>query len=268
MLVMFHSNYLAFAALLSSSQKVVRVPDYRQVLERNGLHNWLVFERGDVRQGITHTEFYRRRVSYRLSRLPLLGRIFKPLAKVGIRTSSVPGQGGMEDFIRTLFNDFNDKTAKEREASMKLGLLVYMWVAPRWRGMNLGEMLLGLAVEQCTNKGDKYMLCVHDDQGSGKLVEWYRQRNFYDLPGEVLDKGLVGALVPPSPAAAPTTTTTPIGGVIITPTAPAPIPWASSSSFSDSDADADADADAPDSSNDSIVSVTKDYGGVHDSPEE
>ena len=184
---------LAAGGGVTRSHKV-KVQDYRKVLEHNGLSNWLVFERRDAQQGITHTEFYRRRVVHKLSRVPLLGRFFKPLAKVGIRTRSVPGQGNLEDFIRSQFND------QEQDIGLKLGLLVYMWVAPRWRGLNLGEMLLSLAVEQCQNKGDKYMLCVHDDAGSGKLVEWYRKRCFYAVPDDIVEKGLVGSLFSP-PAA-------------------------------------------------------------------
>ena len=82
----------------------------------------------------------------------------------------------------------------ESDLSLKLGLLVYMWVAPKWRGRKLGDMLLSIAVEQCLSKGDKYMLCVHDDEGSGKLVEWYKQRCFEVVPEEILDKGLIGML--------------------------------------------------------------------------
>ena len=169
----------------------VKVQDYRRVLENKGLSNWLAFERSDVQQGITHTEFYRRHSVQRLSRVPLIGRFFKPLAKVGIRTRSVPGQGNMEEFIRDQFND------KEKDIGLKLGLLVYMWVAPKWRGRNLGDMLLSVAVEQCQEKGDKYMLCVHDDTGSGKLVEWYKRRSFHPLPGTILEKGLIGSLCSP-----------------------------------------------------------------------
>lgn len=182
---------LSLAAGDAARSHKVRVQDYRKLLEHNGLSNWLVFERSDVQLGITHTEFYRRRVVHKLSRVPLLGRFFKPLAKVGIRTRSVPGQGNLEDFIRAQFND------QEQDIGLKLGLLVYMWVAPRWRGLNLGEMLLSLAVEQCQNKGDKYMLCVHDDAGTGKLVEWYRKRCFYTVPDDILDKGLIGSLISP-----------------------------------------------------------------------
>lgn len=184
-----HCLSSSFVASGGRSQRV-RVQDYRKVLERNGL-NWLVFERIDVQQGITHTEFFRRRSAQKLSRIPMIGRFFKPLAKVGIRTRSVPGQGNLEDFIWAQFND------KEKDLGLKLGLLVYMWVAPKWRGRNLGEMLLSVAVEQCQNKGDKYMLCVHDDGGSGKLVEWYRRRCFYSLPDKVLEKGLIGSLTSP-----------------------------------------------------------------------
>lgn len=164
---------------------VVKVTDYRQCMANKGLSNWLTFERHDLQQGITHTEFFRSPVAYRISRLPILGKIFKPLAKVGIRTRSVPSQGSLEEYIKKQFND------SEPNLSLKLGLLVYMWVAPRWRGRKLGDMLLSIAVEQCLSKGDKYMLCVHDDQGSGKLVEWYKHRRFEVMPTDVLDKGLI-----------------------------------------------------------------------------
>ena len=167
---------------------LVRVTDYRKCMAKKGLNNWLTFERVDLQQGITHTEFFRSPVVYRMSRIPILGKIFKPLAKVGIRTRSVPSQGSLEEYIKRQFDD------SESDLSLKLGLLVYMWVAPKWRGRKLGDMLLSIAVEQCLSKGDKYMLCVHDDEGSGKLVEWYKQRCFEVVPEEILDKGLIGML--------------------------------------------------------------------------
>ena len=182
--------YAALIILISNLVygSLVKVADYRKCMVSKGLKNWLAFERVDLQQGITHTEFFRNPVVYRISRLPLLGRLFKPLAKVGIRTRSIPSQGSLEKYIKWQFND------SETDLSLKLGLLVYMWVAPKWRGRNLGDMLLSIAVEQCLNKGDKYMLCVHDDQGSGKLVAWYRQRCFEILPKDVLDKGMIGML--------------------------------------------------------------------------
>lgn len=170
-----------------SHSAVVSLLDYRKVIAKNGLRNWLPFERRDELQGITHTEFFRSPLVYRISRFPLLGRIFKPLAKVGIRTRSVPPQEAMRNYLKEQFND-------ESDISIKLGLLVYMWVAPKWRGRKLGDMLLSLAVEQCLNKGDKYLLCVHDDKGSGKLIEWYKKRQFHCIPSELCEKGLIGQL--------------------------------------------------------------------------
>lgn len=49
-------------------------------------------------------------------------------------------------------------------------------------------------VRQCSREnGDSCLLLVHDDQGSGRLVEFYRQRGFFSIE-ELIPKGMVCVL--------------------------------------------------------------------------
>jgi len=75
----------------------------------------------------------------------------------------------------------------------KIGLLVYMWVAPRYRKQGMGDMVLAKAISACLSKGDQFLLMVHDDSGSGRLIDWYKQRGFVSTLN-VLEKGLIGRL--------------------------------------------------------------------------
>ena len=71
-----------------------------------------------------------------------------------------------------------------------IGLFVYMWVKPKLRGLQVGDYLLNTALEYCRKRGDQYILLVHDDTGSGKLIDYYKTRGFVPI-FDFIDQGMI-----------------------------------------------------------------------------
>jgi len=146
---------------------------------------------------LLHLEVFRKYWPARLLRaLPLWFRP-KPLAKTGIRTDSVRSSDVMRHRIEELFVNAESKqeqAVEEQALAPLLGLFVYMWVHPSWRSKGLGDVLLDMAKAACAaRRNTKYMLLVHDDNGSGKLVRYYEQRGFHAV-FDIVDKGLICSL--------------------------------------------------------------------------
>ena len=53
-----------------------------------------------------------------------------------------------------------------------------------------GDLLLEAMKEECRSKNDTHMLLVHDDNGSGSLIDYYVKRGFKDV-----DSILKGAMI-------------------------------------------------------------------------
>ncbi len=70
-----------------------------------------------------------------------------------------------------------------------------MWVHPKWRGSinSFGSKLLEEGKRFCLAKGDQFMLLVHDDNGTGKLIDYYKNiHDFYLIENDI---GLPKAMV-------------------------------------------------------------------------
>ena len=111
----------------------------------------------------------------------------KPIAKVGIRPDSATSTA-MDKVIREKF-----KSEKRVEGDYQVGLFVYMWVDPMYRGNGLGLELLRKARNRCVENGYDYLLIVHDDNGSGKLIKYYQECGFMPID-DMLEKGMIGKL--------------------------------------------------------------------------
>lgn len=90
----------------------------------------------------------------------------KPIAKVGIRPASARS-ASMDELILEKFKRNGDLGASIPSSSFKVGIFVYMWVDPSYRGRELGLELLHKARDRCIESGFDYLLIVHDDNGSG-----------------------------------------------------------------------------------------------------
>ena len=113
----------------------------------------------------------------------------KPIAKVGIRPEPASSKS-MDALIESTFQLDTTVSATSSSSDRKVGIFVYMWVDPSYRGNHLGLELLRRARDRCIHMECEYMLIVHDDQGSGKLVEYYERCGFIPI-FEFLEKGML-----------------------------------------------------------------------------
>ena len=147
--------------------------------------------RPEPRGNMLHMEYFQRRWPGWLLRLPKWLIPIRPLAKAGIRTYSVGvsadepgGTNGMLTAIEAIEGTMGD---------WSLGLLVYMYVHPSLRRQGLGDALLQQCLDECRMRGNSHVLLVHDDQGSGRLVQFYQSRGFRDV-SSVVSKGMIKSL--------------------------------------------------------------------------
>jgi ribosomal protein S18 acetylase RimI-like enzyme len=150
--------------------------------------NAILIEREEREKQLLHFELYKQSpIPVQMMPRALRG---KPLAKVGIRTYSAPSTDGMGDFLKRLTHGESNGASADPPNDFSIGLFVYMWVDEGKRGEKIGEFLLHLAASRFMERGNDFMLIVHDDNGSGKLVQYYRRLGFLPI-FHILDKGMV-----------------------------------------------------------------------------
>lgn len=158
-------------------------------------------KRIDIQKRILHLELYQNNWPNKIfSKFPLAIRP-KPLAKVGIRTYSSRDRA-MSTLIKQLFpektslhgdekSETNKADEEEEEEESRVSILVYMFVSPTHRRHDIGDMLLSLATAEIEHrKLGQYMLIVHDDKGSGRLINYYIHKGFHPI-FDSLDKGMI-----------------------------------------------------------------------------
>jgi GNAT superfamily N-acetyltransferase len=62
-----------------------------------------------------------------------------------------------------------------------VGLLVYMWVDPRYRGLGMGDAMLRTVMQECRVRNCTHLLLAHQDDGSGRLLGYYQRRGFVSI---------------------------------------------------------------------------------------
>lgn len=126
------------------------------------------------KKAMIHIELYRKRF---FCYLPKFLR-WKPIAKTGFKSKNFTKEH-MTNYINSLYSI---NMTQERNDSISVAIFVYMWINPKLRGISLGHKLLELAIDEikCRKLGD-YMLLIHDDNGSGKLIEYYKSYGFKPL---------------------------------------------------------------------------------------
>ena len=118
---------------------------------------------------------------------PLGLRQIAPIAKVGIRPDCASSDS-MDRLIRDKFQ-LDDSI----EGSFRVGLFVCMWVDPKRRGDKLGLELLRRAKNKFLENKFEYILIVHDDNGSGDLIRYYKRCGFVEI-FDFLEKGMIARL--------------------------------------------------------------------------
>jgi hypothetical protein len=167
------------------------------------LKDIVIIERLEEDKELLNLEVYRK-TWYLNGLLKLPKFLRKPIAKTGFRTYSSSGKT-MDSIISKIFtepepgNYLQNSTSSSPETEIQIPLkrkyhsvavFVYMWVNEKYRGNQLGDLLLTSAVEICKQRGDEYMLLVHDDKGTGRLKNYYIDRGFVPID-DFIDKGMI-----------------------------------------------------------------------------
>jgi len=149
--------------------------------------------RVDFQERIAHIELYRDALPDKLFPLLPIAIRPKPIAKAGIRTVSC-ADNSMNSVIHGLFRDPSlhySVNGSDVSTEYRVAMMIYMWVSPPCRKLGLGDELLSLVkAEVLRRKLGRYLLIVHDDKGSGRLIDYYSSRGFKQI-FTYLEKGMV-----------------------------------------------------------------------------
>lgn len=150
----------------------------------------IIRKRFESKRKLLHIELYRDQWPFRhFHRLPSFIRP-RPVAKTGIRTFSTM-ESTMSQKIKDIFPRPNCEGDTSTEIADKVTMFIYMWVNPKWRGKDLGDVLLSLAREEIASRHlGEYMVLVHDDRGDGHLIRYYQKRGFHGID-DVIPKGML-----------------------------------------------------------------------------
>ena len=85
------------------------------------------------------------------------------------------------------------KNMEENEKLLLVGLFVYAWITPTLRRRFFGNVLLACGEEMCRELGADFMILVHDDDGSGRLISYYEKKGFIPI-FDTIEKGMIGII--------------------------------------------------------------------------
>ena len=172
---------LSFKLFLSPSSIEIPIST-----NNNKLQIFHVIYRLDARNQLLNIELYRK---WFIRYLPYILRP-KPIAKTGIRSYSTR-KSIMTEIIRSKYAITSEEEESYNSELIPIAIFVYMWVNPSFRKLGMGDILLKLAYNEIKQrKLGNYMLLVHDDDGSGKLVQYYEDRKFLSV-SEFIEKGMI-----------------------------------------------------------------------------
>ena len=182
---------------------VIKVQCYNQISLKIDNHNLNKIDkdytyREYLNNDMIHCEIRNKGIKGIFGNIYFLPKLIKPkpLAKSGFRPKSINATKSIIDFINQNFENDNHKNNNKDDNNLyKISVFVYVWTKPKLRGKyQLADYLLQKAVDCSIKRGDDYMLLIHDDNGSGKLINYYKQRGFLDC-SNIIDKGLIAKLI-------------------------------------------------------------------------
>lgn len=106
------------------------------------------------------------------------------IARFGITTTRGPSCEEIDETIRGLYK------INPPPLAAAIAAIVYMYVEPDHRGKNVGGLALEVISAIHTVQGVDFTVLVADDDGSGKLVDWYEQMGYAKAP---LLQGVLGS---------------------------------------------------------------------------
>jgi GNAT superfamily N-acetyltransferase len=99
-----------------------------------------------------------------------------PIAKFGITTESGPFCEELEETIQDIYQDNCGGGA------IGVAAIKYMFVEPEYRRQGLGSLALEVISQIHAWQKCSYTVLIADDDGSGKLIEWYKSHGFSLAP--------------------------------------------------------------------------------------
>lgn len=100
----------------------------------------------------------------------------KKIAKFGITTNRGPSAPQIEETIQE-FYDINNSLG-----GAGIGAIIYMFVEPEYRGLGIGSLALEATAAIQTVQGCDFTVLVADDNGSGRLVNFYKENGYNIAP--------------------------------------------------------------------------------------
>ena len=84
--------------------------------------------------------------------------------------------------------------------SGRVAVAISVFVDPEHRARGLGDVMFRASMRACAAAGYGWMLFVHQDNGSGRLVAWYEAMGFRRVPEDNalgISRGMLGPLPAP-----------------------------------------------------------------------
>lgn len=98
------------------------------------------------------------------------------IARFGITTDRGPTAPPIEESIKDIYGiDLEGRNPG-------IAAIIYMYVEPHYRSVGVGELALEVILSIHAFNGCDFTVLVTDDNGSGKLVQWYESNGFSKAP--------------------------------------------------------------------------------------
>lgn len=98
------------------------------------------------------------------------------IAKFGLTTSRGPSHPLIDETIQELYGISASLDGKG------IGAIIYMFVEPEYRGKGIGTLALEAIAAIQSVQGCDFTVLVADDDGSGKLIQWYQDCGYKQAP--------------------------------------------------------------------------------------
>ncbi len=105
------------------------------------------------------------------------------IGKFGITTNRGPSAPQIDETLEDLYDI---ESGDRRFGGPGIGAIIYMFIEPNYRGLGIGNLALEVIAAIQTVQGCDFTVLVADDNGSGKLIDWYKDAG-YELAPKLQD---------------------------------------------------------------------------------
>jgi hypothetical protein len=96
------------------------------------------------------------------------------VGRFGFTTERGPSAPSIQETVQDLYNI--------TQVTVGVGAIIFMVVEPQYRKRNIGALALQVISSIQALQGIDFTMLVVDDNGSGKLVDWYRKQGYSKAP--------------------------------------------------------------------------------------